>query len=108
MSNFDINVDRRTEKRMPISHPAISRCDKKWDLTFHMNCLYNLGSTISCESFPLDKYEMSKLNFHENILHKRNGISHESMIQIHFLSPPHPPTTHTQKKKKKKDKIKSD
>ena len=28
MSNFDINVDRWTEKRMPISHPAISRCDK--------------------------------------------------------------------------------
>ena len=40
MSNFDINVDRwtdgltdgRTENRTPISHPATSRCDKKWDL----------------------------------------------------------------------------
>ena len=33
MSNFDINVDRRTdgrtENRTPISHPATSRCDKK-------------------------------------------------------------------------------
>ena len=28
MSNIDINVDRRTENRMPISHPATSRCDK--------------------------------------------------------------------------------
>ena len=29
MSNVDINVDRRTENRTPISHPATSRCDKK-------------------------------------------------------------------------------
>ena len=28
MLNFDINVDRRTENRTPISHPATSRCDK--------------------------------------------------------------------------------
>ena len=36
MSNVDINVDRRTdgrtENRMPISHPATSRCDKKKQL----------------------------------------------------------------------------
>ena len=38
MSNVDINVDRRTdgrtdgrtENRTPISHPATSRCDKKY------------------------------------------------------------------------------
>ena len=30
MSNIDINVDRWTENRMPISHPATSRCDKNW------------------------------------------------------------------------------
>ena len=37
MSNFDVNVDGRTDGRTngrteiwtPISHPAISRCDKK-------------------------------------------------------------------------------
>ena len=29
MSNFDINVDGRTENRTPISHPATSRCDNK-------------------------------------------------------------------------------
>ena len=29
MLNFDINVDRQTENRTPISHPATSRCDKK-------------------------------------------------------------------------------
>ena len=45
MSNVDINVDRRTdgltdgltdgrtENRTPISHPATSRCDKKWGLS---------------------------------------------------------------------------
>ena len=40
MSNVYINVDRRTdgwtggrtENRTPISHPATSRCDKKWGL----------------------------------------------------------------------------
>ena len=34
MSNFDINFDIRTDRRMenrtPISHPATSRCDKKY------------------------------------------------------------------------------
>ena len=38
MSNFDINVDGRTNGRTeiwtPISHPAISRCDKNQTLPF--------------------------------------------------------------------------
>ena len=52
--NFDVNVDGRTDKRTdgrteiwtPISHPAISRCDKK-------SCKEKFGA-VNC---PLD-FEM--------------------------------------------------
>ena len=51
MSNFDVNVDRRTDGRTngrteiwtPISHPAISRCDKN---TQTQSTMYNWSCII--------------------------------------------------------------
>ena len=67
MSNVDINVDRRTdgqtdgrtENRMPISHPATSRCDKNdFSLdTVRNKCYFwakylQLSHSIQAPKFP--------------------------------------------------------